>query len=109
MFKKRVISGPYFPVFGLNREIYVVNFCIQSEYRKIRTRNNSIFGLFSRSEPSKKKFPENGGGRKSKAPGVREAEASLRDASQSKSFDQNTSRFTLIGSNNNQTQSPKNR
>ena len=26
-----------------------VNLCIQSEYRKIRTRNNSVFGHFSRS------------------------------------------------------------
>ena len=32
-------SGSYFPVFS----------CIQSEYRKIRTRNNSVFGHFSRS------------------------------------------------------------
>ena len=29
-------SGPYFPVFGLNTEIYSANICIQSEYRKIR-------------------------------------------------------------------------
>ena len=36
-----VISGPYFPVFRLNTEIYSVNLRIQSEYRKIRTRNNS--------------------------------------------------------------------
>ena len=41
-----VISGPYFPVFGLNTEIYSVNLCIQSEYRKIRTRNNFVFGHF---------------------------------------------------------------
>ena len=87
MSKYRVISGPYFPVFGLNTEIYGVNFRIQSEYRKIRTRNNSVFGLFSRSGPSKKKFPENGGGRKSETPEVREAEAFLRDVSQSTSFD----------------------
>ena len=33
--KYGVISGPYFP---------------QSEYRKIRTRNNSVFGHFSRSD-----------------------------------------------------------
>ena len=44
-----VFSGPYFPVFGLNTEIYGVNLCIQSEYRKIRTRKNSVFGHFSRS------------------------------------------------------------
>ena len=43
--KYGVIPGPYFPVFGLNTEI----FRIQFEYRKIRTRNNSIFGHFSRS------------------------------------------------------------
>ena len=45
-----VISGPYFPVFGLNTKIYSVNLRIQSECRKIRTRKNSVFGLFSRSE-----------------------------------------------------------
>ena len=43
-------SGPYFPVFGLNTEIYEVNLCIQSEYGKIRTRKNSIFWHFSRSD-----------------------------------------------------------
>ena len=47
--KYEVISGPYFPVFGLNTEIYELNLHIQSEYRKIRTRNNSVFGHFSRS------------------------------------------------------------
>ena len=45
-----VISDPYFPVFGLNTKIYSANLRIQSEYRKIRTRKNSVFGLFSRSE-----------------------------------------------------------
>ena len=44
------LSGPYFPVFGLNTEIYSLNLRIQSEYRKIRTRKNSVFGHFSRSE-----------------------------------------------------------
>ena len=48
--KYGVISGPYFSVFGLNTQIYGVNLPIQSEYRKIRTRNNSIFGHFTRSE-----------------------------------------------------------
>ena len=47
--KYGVISGPNFPVFGLNTEIYGVNLRIQSEYRKIRTRKNSAFGHFSRS------------------------------------------------------------
>ena len=47
--KCEVISGPYFPVFGLNKEIYEVNLRIQSEYSKIRTRINSVFGHFSRS------------------------------------------------------------
>ena len=42
-------SGPYFPVFGLNTEIYGVNIGIKSEYRKIRTRKNSLFERFSRS------------------------------------------------------------
>ena len=47
--KYRVISGPYFRVFGLNTEIYEVNLRIQSKYRKTRTRNNSVFVHFSRS------------------------------------------------------------
>ena len=50
MSKYGVISGPYFPVFGLNTEIYFRNLGIQSEYRKMRTRNNSVFGHFSRSD-----------------------------------------------------------
>ena len=44
-----VFSGPYFPVFVLNTEINGVNLRIQSEYRKIWTRKNSVFGHFSRS------------------------------------------------------------
>ena len=44
------VSGSYFPVFGLNREIYGVNLRIQSEYKKIRTRNNFVFGHFSNSD-----------------------------------------------------------
>ena len=48
--KNGVISGPYFPAFGLNTKIYGVNLRIQSEYRKIRTRNKSVFGRFSRSD-----------------------------------------------------------
>ena len=47
--KYGVFSGPYFPAFGLNTEIYSVNLRIQSEYRKIRTRKTSVFGHFSRS------------------------------------------------------------
>ena len=35
--KYGVISGPYFPVFAMNTEMYPVNLCIQSEYRKIRS------------------------------------------------------------------------
>ena len=50
MSKCSVISALCFPVFKLNREIYSVNLRIQSEYRKIRTRNNSVFGHLSRSE-----------------------------------------------------------
>ena len=59
----RSYFGPYFPVFGLNTKTvtmtftitiwteyeYYVNLCIHFEYRKIRTRNNSIFEQFSRS------------------------------------------------------------
>ena len=47
--KYGVFSGPYFAVFGLNTEINGVNIRIQSEYGKIRTRNNSVFGHFSHS------------------------------------------------------------
>ena len=39
----------YFPAFGLNRERYFVSLRIQSECGKIQTRNNSVFGHFSRS------------------------------------------------------------
>ena len=55
MSKYGVISGLYFPVFGLNTEIYFVDLLlhIQSEYRKIQTRNNSVFGHFSRSDEGK--------------------------------------------------------
>ena len=43
-------SGQYFPIFGLNMEVYSVNLRIQSEYREIRIRKNSVFRHFSRSE-----------------------------------------------------------
>ena len=39
-------SGPYFPAFGLNTDIYSINPRIQSKYWKIRIRKNSVFGLF---------------------------------------------------------------
>ena len=44
MSKYGVNSGPHFSVFGLNT---VINLRIQSEYRKIRNRNNSVFEHFS--------------------------------------------------------------
>ena len=47
--KYGVIFGPHFPVFRLNTEIYGVNRSIQSEYKKMRTRNNSVSGHYSRS------------------------------------------------------------
>ena len=47
--KYGVFSGPYFPVCGLNTEIYGVNLRVQSEHRKRQTRKNSVFGHFSRS------------------------------------------------------------
>ena len=47
--KYRVISCLYFPIFRLTTEIYSVNLRIHSESRNIRTRNNSLFGHFSRS------------------------------------------------------------
>ena len=37
-----VFSGPYFPVFVLNEEIYSGSLHIQFECRKIRTRKNSV-------------------------------------------------------------------
>ena len=49
MSKYGVFSGPYFPVFEMNTEIYGVNLSIPSKYGKIRTRKNSVFGHFSRS------------------------------------------------------------
>ena len=49
-------SGPYFPAFGLNTEIYGVNIRIQFEYRKIRTRKTSVFGHFSRIDACLKFF-----------------------------------------------------
>ena len=48
--KTGIFSSSYFPVFGLNTKICGANHCIQSEYRKIRTRKNSVFGHFSRSD-----------------------------------------------------------
>ena len=45
-----LLSGPYFPVFGLNTERYEVSFRIHSKYGKIRTRKSSVFGQFLRSE-----------------------------------------------------------
>ena len=47
--KYGVFPGPYFPAFELNTERYFVFHRIQSEYGKIRTRKNSVFGHFSRS------------------------------------------------------------
>ena len=48
--KYGVISGPYFPVYRLNTEIYSVNLRIESEYREICTRNNSVLGPLKHSE-----------------------------------------------------------
>ena len=39
-------SGPHFPAFRLNREIYFVNFRCQSESRKIWTRKTTITDSF---------------------------------------------------------------
>ena len=44
--------SPYFPVLGLNTEIYGVNLRIQFDYRKIR-KKKSVFGPFSRSGEQK--------------------------------------------------------
>ena len=40
-------SGLYFPAFGLNTKIDWANLHFQSEYRKIRTKKNSVLGYFS--------------------------------------------------------------
>ena len=45
--KYGVFAGPYFPVFGLNTDIYGANPRIQSEYRKMLTGKNSAFGHFT--------------------------------------------------------------
>ena len=47
--KYGVFSGPCGPAFGLNMEKCAVSLRIQSEYGKIRTRKNCVFGHFSRS------------------------------------------------------------
>ena len=47
--KYGVFFGPYFPAFRLNTEIYGIDLRIQSEYREVRTRKMSVFGLYSRS------------------------------------------------------------
>ena len=57
MCKYGVFSGPYFPAFGLTTEIYGVNLHSQSKYRKIRTRQNSVFRDFSRCENFLESFP----------------------------------------------------
>ena len=44
--KYRVISGPYFPAFGLHTERYEVYLRLQSKWGKMRIRNNSVFGHF---------------------------------------------------------------
>ena len=56
MSKCGVIFGLHFPVFGLNTGIYFLNIRIQSKYRKRRTRINSVFGHFSRSEEKRLKI-----------------------------------------------------
>ena len=43
----RSFSGPYFPVFGANTEIYFGNLHIQSKYGKIRTRKGCIWIFFA--------------------------------------------------------------
>ena len=46
------ISGPYFPVFGLNTDIYGINLRIQSEHGKIRARKSSYLDTFHAVIPS---------------------------------------------------------
>ena len=42
----RSFSGPHFPIFVLNAEIYSVNFCIQCECEKTRTRKTPNMDTF---------------------------------------------------------------
>ena len=49
MSKYGVFSGLYFPAFELNTERYGISLRIQTECGKTRTRQNSVFGHFSRS------------------------------------------------------------
>ena len=50
MSKYGVFSGPYFPAFGLDMERYGVSVHVQAKCGQIRTRKNSVFEHFSRSE-----------------------------------------------------------
>ena len=43
----KIFSSPYFPVFGLNTEVYLVNLSIQSEYEKRKTRKTSNSSTFN--------------------------------------------------------------
>ena len=45
--KYKLFFARYFPVFGLNTEIYSLNLCIQSKYRKTWTRKNSILHIWT--------------------------------------------------------------
>ena len=49
MSKYGVFSCSCFPVFWLNAKVYSVNIRIKSEYGKIRTKKNSVFGDFPHS------------------------------------------------------------
>ena len=57
--KYGVFSGLYFPAFGLNTERYEVSLRIQSECGKIRTRKNSVVGLFSQSVRKSREMQNN--------------------------------------------------
>ena len=48
---RSLFSGPYFPVFGRNPDIYSVNLRIQSEFVKIRTWKNFKFEHFFHQVP----------------------------------------------------------
>ena len=50
--KYEVFSGPHFPVFELNMEIYSVNLRTQSEYGKMWTGKEFVIGRFSRNSNS---------------------------------------------------------
>ena len=59
--KYRAFSGPYFPVFGLNTEIYysVFGHISRSEYRKRLKENEGIYEKTKEKDTDKQKLQKN--------------------------------------------------